>query len=54
MSSLWVILAVIAVILLLLGGFVSAVKFLLWIGIILLVIAVIGWLFRYITGRRAV
>jgi len=32
----------------LLGIFVSAAKFLLWIGIIILVVAVILWLFRYI------
>lgn len=54
MSNLFLILVIIAVILLFVGGFVEAVKFLLWIGIVLLVIGVIGWLFKYITGRRAV
>ncbi len=53
MSSLFVILAIIAIILLFVGGFVQAVNFLLWIGIILLIVAVIGWLFRVITGRRS-
>ncbi len=54
MSSLFVILAIIAIILLFVGGFVKAVNFLLWVGIILLIVAVIGWLFRFITGRRSV
>ena len=54
MSNLFILLIVIAVILLFIGGFVEAVKFLLWIGIILLIIGVIGWLFRYISGRRTV
>ena len=50
MNSLFIILAIIAVILLFVGGFNSALNFLLWIGIILLVIAVIAWLFRFISG----
>lgn len=54
MSSLFIILAVIAIILLFVGGFVQALNFLLWIGIILLIVAVIGWLFRLISGRRSV
>ncbi len=54
MSSLFVILAIIAIILLFVGGFVQAVNFLLWVGVILLIIAVIGWLFRFISGRRTV
>ncbi|HEY9477049.1 MAG TPA: hypothetical protein VIQ26_01305 [Microbacteriaceae bacterium] len=49
--SLLVILAIIGVVLLFVGGFVEAVKFLLWIGILLLVIAVIVWLVRSISGR---
>ena len=51
MNSLFIILAIIAIILLFVGGFNQA---LLWIGIVLLVIAVIAWLFRFITGRRSV
>ena len=54
MSSLFVILAIIAIIMLFVGGFVQAVNFLLWVGIVLLIVAVIGWLFRFITGRRTV
>ena len=54
MNSLFAILAVIAIILLFVGRFVKAVNFLLWIGIILLIIAVIAWLFRYLSGRRSV
>lgn len=54
MSNLFILLAVVAIILLFVGGFVEALKILLWIGIILLVVAVIGWLFRYISGRRTV
>lgn len=54
MSNLFILLAVIAIILLFVGGFVKAVSFLLWVGIILLIVAVIGWLFRSISGRRAV
>lgn len=54
MSSLFILLAIIAIILLFVGGFVKAVSFLLWVGIVLLIIAVIAWLLRYITGRRAV
>ena len=53
MSSLFVILAIVAIILLFVGGFVQAVNFLLWVGIVLLIIAVIGWLFRLISGRRS-
>lgn len=51
--SLFVILAVIAIILLFVGGFVQTLQWLLWIGIILLAIAVIMWLVRFITGRRS-
>lgn len=54
MSNLFIILAVVAIILLFLGGFVEAVKILLWIGLVLLIISVIGWLFSYISGRRRV
>jgi hypothetical protein len=49
--SLLVILAIIGVILLFVGGFVATLKFLLWIGILLLVVAVIVWLVRSISGR---
>lgn len=52
MNGLLAIVAVIAIILLFIGGFVKAVNFLLWVGLVLLVIAVIVWLFRMISGRR--
>jgi len=53
MNILLIIIGVVAVILLFVGGFVAAVKWLLWIGIILAIIAVIVWLVRLIAGRRA-
>ena len=49
--SLIVILAILGIVLLFVGGFVEAVKFLLWIGIVLVIIAVIVGLVRYISGR---
>lgn len=52
MGVLIVIAIVVAIVLILLGVFVEVAKFLLWIGIVLLVIALIGWLLRYISGRR--
>jgi hypothetical protein len=52
MNILAIILAIIAVILLFTGGFVQALNFLLWVGIVLLVIAAIVFLMRFISGRR--
>ena len=54
MNILLAIVAIVAVVLLFTGGFVQSLNFLLWVGIILLVIAVIVWLARMISGRRAV
>lgn len=48
MIGLAVTLLVIGIVLLLLGVFVEAVQFLLWIGLVLLVLAVIAWLMRSI------
>lgn len=48
MPVLAVILLVIGIALLLLGVFVEAAKFLLWIGLVIIVIAVIAWLMRFI------
>lgn len=48
MTALALILLVVGLVLLFLGIFVEAVKFLLWIGIIILVIAVIAWLMKFI------
>ena len=52
--NLFVIVAIIAVILLLVGGFVQALQFLLWIGAILLIVVIIAWLVRTLSGRRSV
>ncbi len=52
MTSLAVVLIVIGLIGLFLGLFVAAMKFLIWLGIILLVVGIILWLLRFI--RRTV
>jgi len=54
MNILLIIVGIIAVVLLLTGGFVQSLNFLLWVGIVLAVIALIIWLVRMITGRRVV
>jgi len=54
MNILLIIVGIIALVLLLTGGFVQSLNFLLWVGVVLLVIAVIVWLARVITGRRSV
>jgi hypothetical protein len=54
MNILVIIIAIIAVILLLTGGFVQSLNFLLWVGIVLLVIAAIVFLLRFISGNRRV
>lgn len=48
MVALAVILLIVGIVLLALGLFVEAVKFLLWVGIVIIVIAVIAWLMRFI------
>jgi len=48
MSALAVILLVVGIVLLLLGVFVEAAKFLLWIGLVIIIIAIIAWLMRFI------
>ncbi len=53
MNALLVVIAVVAIVLLLTGGFVPTLNFLLWVGIVLLVIAVIVFLARTISGRRS-
>ena len=52
MSLLGIIIAVIAIALLLTGGFVQSLQFLLWVGIALAVIAAILFLMRYIGSGR--
>lgn len=48
MSAIAVVLILIGIIALFFGIFVEAVKFLLWIGIVILIIGVIMWLMRLI------
>jgi phosphate starvation-inducible membrane PsiE len=50
--SLFVIVAIIAVVLLVVGGFVQALQFLLWVGAVLLIIAIIGWVVRAVSGSN--
>ena len=52
MNILLIIVIVIAVILAITGGLVNSLQFLLWVGLVLLAIAVISWLIRSITGSR--
>lgn len=52
MSLAAVIIAVIAIVLLITGGFVQSLNFLLWVGLVLLVVAVIAFLLRSISGRK--
>lgn len=53
MTSLFVILIIAGIVLLALGLFIEAAKFLIWVGIVIAVIAAIAWLLRYISGRRS-
>ncbi|MBZ4487980.1 hypothetical protein LQ938_12140 [Microbacterium sp. cx-55] len=48
MPALALILLIIGIVLLLLGVFVEAVKFLLWVGLVIVIIAIIAWLLRVI------
>ncbi|HEY1529410.1 MAG TPA: hypothetical protein VGF80_01190 [Galbitalea sp.] len=54
MSILFVIIAIVAIVLAITGGLVHAVSFLLWVGIVLLILAVIAFLIRSIGGRSRV
>ncbi len=54
MNLLLVIIAIVAIVLLFTGGFVQSLNFLLWIGIVLAIIAVIVFLARVISGRRGI
>lgn len=46
--TLAIILLIVGIVLILLGVFVEAAKFLLWIGLVILLVAVIAWLMRAI------
>jgi hypothetical protein len=55
MNILGIIIAIIAIVLLFTGGFVQSLNFLLWVGIVLLVIAAVVFLVRYLgSGSRRV
>ncbi|MBT1624304.1 hypothetical protein KK101_16535 [Curtobacterium flaccumfaciens pv. oortii] len=51
MPALLIIAIIVGLVLLFSGIFVGALKFLLWVGIVLIILAVIGWLLRGIRGR---
>jgi hypothetical protein len=51
-SLLAVIILIIAIVLLITGGIVESLSFLLWVGLVLLILAVITFLIRSISGRR--
>jgi hypothetical protein len=53
MNLLFIIIAVVAIILAITGGLVQSLNFLLWVGLVLLALAVIAWLIRAISGRNA-
>lgn len=52
MNGLFIIIIIVAIVLAVVGGLVEAVNFLLWVGIILAILAVIGWLIRSLTGKK--
>ena len=54
MNILVAIVAIAAVVLLITGGLVPTLNFLIWVGIVLAVIAVIVFLMRYLSGNRTV
>lgn len=53
MNILLIIIVVVAIILAITGGLVNSLQFLLWVGLVLAAIAIIAWLIRLISGRRA-
>jgi hypothetical protein len=54
MNLLFIIIIIVAIVLAITGGFVQSVSFLLWVGIVLLILAVIAWLIRSLSGRSRV
>ena len=52
MNILGIIIAIVAIVLLFTGGFVPALNFLRWVGIVLLVIAAVVFLVRYLGSGR--
>ncbi|GHD46304.1 hypothetical protein [Mycetocola manganoxydans] len=53
-NTLLIIIAVVAVILLFTGGFVQSLQFLIWVGVVLLVLAIIVFLLRALSGKKRV
>ena len=53
MNPLLIIVAVVAVVLLITGGLVQSLQFLLWVGIVLAIIEVIMFLMRSMSGRKS-
>jgi len=51
MNVILIVVAIVAVALLITGGLVESLNFLLWVGIVLAVIAITIWLVQYISGR---
>lgn len=47
----WLLLIAVGIALILLGVFIEAAKFLIWLGIVLLVVSAVMTLFRQISGR---
>lgn len=54
MNILVAIIAIVAIVLLITGGLNASLNFLLWIGLVLLVIAAIVFLLRFLSGRKTV
>ena len=52
MSPLAAVITVIAIVLLITGGLVQSLNFLLWVGAVLLILAAITYLLRSISGRK--
>lgn len=52
MNILVIVIAIVAIILLLTGGFVQSLNFLLWVGVVLLVVAIVVFLVRRLGGSR--
>jgi hypothetical protein len=54
MNILFIVIIVIAIIIAVTGGLIQSLNFLLWVGLLLLVLAVIAWLIRSLVGRSRV
>jgi hypothetical protein len=54
MNILIAIIAIAAIVLLITGGVVQSLQFLLWVGLVLAILAVIVFLVRYLGGKKAV